>query len=156
MAEGASLHLDRIRNRHAEFDPDVRDRLIAGAMIPASWVVRAQKIRRVFRDRMLALFEELDVLIAPATPCVAPKIGQRLMIIDGAEIPVRPNLGVYTQPISFIGLPVVTVPVWTEGEALPIGVQIIAAPWREDIALRVARHLEREGVVAAPVATAGA
>jgi len=156
MAEGASLHLDRVRHRHAEFDPDVRDRLIAGAMIPASWVVRAQKIRRVFRDRMLALFADLDVLIAPATPCAAPKIGQRFMTIDGAEIPVRPNLGVYTQPISFIGLPVVTVPVWTAGEALPIGVQVIAAPWREDIALRVARHLEREGVVAAPVATAGA
>ena len=43
-------------------------------------------------------------------------------------------------------------PVWTEGEKLPIGVQIIAAPWREDLALRVAWALERDGVVRAPVA----
>ena len=46
----------------------------------------------------------------------------------------------------------VSVPVWTEGEALPIGVQVIAAPWREDVAVRVAAHLEREGVVASRIA----
>jgi len=63
-------------------------------------------------------------------------------------LPVRANLGIYTQPISFIGLPVVAVPVPLT--PLPIGVQIIAAPWREDVALRVAGVLERAGVVAAP------
>ena len=73
-------------------------------------------------------------------------------MLDGKEMLVRPNIGLFTQPISFIGLPVVAVPVWTEGEALPIGVQIIAPPWREDLALRVARALERDGVVSAPVA----
>jgi aspartyl-tRNA(Asn)/glutamyl-tRNA(Gln) amidotransferase subunit A len=61
---------------------------------------------------------------------------------------VRANIGIHTQPISFIGLPVVAVPVPLE--PMPIGVQIIAAPWREDIALRVACALERAGVVAAP------
>jgi aspartyl-tRNA(Asn)/glutamyl-tRNA(Gln) amidotransferase subunit A len=61
---------------------------------------------------------------------------------------VRANIGIHTQPISFIGLPVVAVPVPLE--PMPIGVQIIAAPWREDIALRVAQVLERSGVVAAP------
>jgi aspartyl-tRNA(Asn)/glutamyl-tRNA(Gln) amidotransferase subunit A len=60
---------------------------------------------------------------------------------------VRANLGVYTQPISFIGLPVVAVPVPLT--PLPIGVQIIAAPWREDVALRIAHALEQAGVVAA-------
>jgi len=61
---------------------------------------------------------------------------------------VRANLGIYTQPISFIGLPVVAVPVPLD--PLPIGVQIITAPWREDLALRIAHALERMGVVAAP------
>jgi len=60
---------------------------------------------------------------------------------------VRANLGVYTQPISFIGLPVVAVPVPLE--PLPIGVQIIAAPWREDVALRIAHALEAAGAVGA-------
>src|SRR5436305_2592261 len=146
--EGASLHLDRLRKRPNDFDPAVRDRLIAGAMIPAPFVDRAQKFRRWYRTNALELFKSVDVLIAPATPCVAPKIGQQTFVLDGVELPVRANIGIHTQPISFIGLPVVAAPVPLE--PMPIGVQIIAAPWREDIALRVAFALERMGVVAAP------
>jgi aspartyl-tRNA(Asn)/glutamyl-tRNA(Gln) amidotransferase subunit A len=147
-AEGASLHLDRLRQRPDEFDPAVRDRLLAGAMIPAPLVDRAQKFRRWYRAAVLELFKSVDVILAPATPCVAPKLGQATFVLDGVELPVRANIGIHTQPISFIGLPVVAVPVPLE--PMPIGVQIIAAPWREDIALRVAYALERAGVVAAP------
>jgi aspartyl-tRNA(Asn)/glutamyl-tRNA(Gln) amidotransferase subunit A len=151
-SEGAALHRGRLVGRAADFDPAVRDRLIAGSMIPAAWVSQAQKFRRVFRETMLRVFDETDILLAPATPCRAPRGGQATMVLDGVEMPVRPNLGIYTQPISFVGLPVVAVPVWAKGERLPIGVQIIAPPWREDLALRVAHQLEREGVCAAPVA----
>ena len=146
--EGASLHLDRLRRRANDFDPAVRDRLIAGAMVPAPMVDRAQKFRRWYRARIAELFKSVDVLLAPATPCVAPKLGQVTFKLDGMELPVRANIGIHTQPISFIGLPVVAVPVPLE--PLPIGVQIIAAPWREDVALRVAYALEGMGVVAAP------
>ncbi|WP_431206125.1 AtzE family amidohydrolase [Bradyrhizobium betae] len=146
--EGASLHLDRLRKRPNDFDPAVRDRLIAGAMVPAPLVDRAQKFRRWYRSQLAELFKSTDVLIAPATPCTAPKLGQVTFNLDGVELPVRANIGIHTQPISFIGLPVVAVPVPLE--PLPIGVQIIAAPWREDIALRVAYALEKMGVVAAP------
>ncbi len=146
--EGASLHLDRLRKRPNDFDPAVRDRLIAGAMVPAPLVDRAQKFRRWYRAQLAELFRSVDVLIAPATPCTAPKLGQVNFNLDGVELPVRANIGIHTQPISFIGLPVVAVPVPLE--PLPIGVQIIAAPWREDIALRVAYALEKMGVVAAP------
>jgi 1-carboxybiuret hydrolase len=147
-SEGASLHLDRLRQRPDDFDPAVRDRLLAGAMIPAPLVDRAQKFRRWYRAQMLEIFKSIDVIIAPATPCVAPKIGQANFVLDGVELPVRANIGIHTQPISFVGLPVVAVPVPLE--PMPIGVQIIAAPWREDIALRVAHALERDGVVCAP------
>jgi 1-carboxybiuret hydrolase len=146
--EGASLHLDRLRRRPNDFDPAVRDRLIAGAMIPAPLVDRAQKFRRWYRAQVLELFKSVDVILAPATPCTAPKLGQTTFVLDGVELPVRANIGIHTQPISFIGLPVVAVPVPLE--PMPIAVQIIAAPWREDVALRVAHALERAGVVAAP------
>jgi aspartyl-tRNA(Asn)/glutamyl-tRNA(Gln) amidotransferase subunit A len=149
--EGAALHLDRLRTRANDFDPAVRDRLIAGAMVPATLVNKAQKFRRWYRARVLELFAEVDVILAPATPCTAPLIGQQTFVLDGVELPVRANLGIYTQPISFIGLPVVAVPVPLQ--PLPVGVQIIAAPWREDVALKVARTLERAGVVAAPAPT---
>lgn len=146
--EGASLHLDRLRKRPNDFDPAVRDRLIAGAMVPAALVDRAQKFRRWYRAQLAEIFKSVDVLLAPATPCTAAKLGQINFNLDGVELPVRANIGIHTQPISFIGLPVVAVPVPLE--PLPIGVQIIAAPWREDIALRVAHALEKMGVAAAP------
>ncbi|MBO4227598.1 AtzE family amidohydrolase [Bradyrhizobium neotropicale] len=146
--EGASLHLDRLRTRPNDFDPAVRDRLIAGAMIPAPYVDKAQKFRRWYREKVLELFKTVDVILAPATPCVAPKLGQVNFTLDGVELPVRANIGIHTQPISFIGLPVVAVPVPLL--PMPIGVQIIAAPWREDIALRVAYALEQMGAAAAP------
>jgi aspartyl-tRNA(Asn)/glutamyl-tRNA(Gln) amidotransferase subunit A len=116
-------------------------------MLPASLVVKAQKFRRWYRDAFLKLFGEVDAILAPATPCTAPLIGQETFMFDDVEMPVRANLGLYTQPISFIGLPVVAVPVPLE--PLPIGVQIIAAPWREDVALRLAYALEQAGVVTA-------
>ena len=146
--EGAALHLERLRNQAGEFDPAVRDRLLAGAMIPSTLVMKAQMFRRWYRDRVLELFETYDAILAPATPCTAPKLGQQTFTLDGVELPVRPNMGLYTQPISFIGLPVVAVPVPLQ--PMPIGVQIIAAPWREDIALRIAHALEQTGVCAAP------
>ena len=144
--EGSALHLDRLRKRAKDFDPAVRDRLIAGAMVPAVFVNKAQKFRRWYRARVLELFKTVDVIIAPATPCTAPTLGQQTFMLDGVELPVRPNLGIFTQPISFIGLPVVAVPVPLK--PLPIGVQVIAAPWREDVALRVAAELEKSGAAA--------
>ena len=122
----------------------MRDRLIAGALIPAPLVVQAQKFRRWYRDALLKLFEDIDLILAPATPCAAPAIGQQTFVIEGVEMPVRPNIGIYTQPISFIGLPVVAVPVPLS--PLPIAVQIIAPPWREDLALRAAFAVEQAGV----------
>jgi 1-carboxybiuret hydrolase len=146
--EGASLHLGRLRKQAHDFDPAVRDRLIAGAMVPSTLVVKAQNFRRWYRERVLELFKTCDAILAPATPCTAPKIGQQTFMLDGVELPVRPNMGLYTQPISFIGLPVVAVPVPLK--PLPIAVQIICAPWREDVALRIAHALEQMGAVAAP------
>jgi AtzE family amidohydrolase len=150
-AEGAAGHLERLRLRAPDFDPAVRDRLIAGATIPTAWVIRAQRFRRWFHDRMVALFATVDVILAPATPCRAPRIGQVSFSLDGQTMAIRPNLGIFTQPISFIGFPVVTVPVWLD-HGLPLGVQIMTAPWREDLALRVARVLESAGIARAPVA----
>jgi 1-carboxybiuret hydrolase len=148
-SEGAALHLDRLRRRAEDFDPDVRDRLIAGALMPGAAVTQAHKFRRWYRNAVLRLFEGIDAILAPATPMTAPPIGQKTFMLDGKEVPLRPNIGMFTQPISFIGLPVVAVPV-PQADGLPIGVQIIAAPWREDIALRLSYDLEVAGISRAP------
>ena len=154
-AEGANLHLGNLRTRAQDFEPLSRDRFLAGALLPAAWVVQAQRVRHWFARRVARAFETVDVLIAPATPCVAPVIGTEWFELNGQRLPARPSLGLLAQPISCIGLPVVTVPVWGMSPAtphLPIGVQVIAAPWREDLALRVAAELEAKGVTSAPIA----
>ena len=124
-----------------------RDRFLAGAFIPHSWYLQAQRFRRWFQQQVQAIFQQVDVLIAPTTPCVAPFIEQQTMAIAGETVLVRPHLGLYTQPLSFIGLPVLSVPV-VQSDSLPIGVQIIAAPYQESAILRVAHWLETQGVIA--------
>ena len=151
-SEGGSLHLPELRTRAADFEPLSRDRFLAGALLPAAWVHQAQRARRWFALRAAELFRDVDILLAPATPCPATEIGSEWIEINGQRLPTRANMGVLTQPISCIGLPVCAVPVWGCHASLPIGVQVIAAPWREDLVLRVAHFLEQKGVVAAPVA----
>lgn len=148
--EGSNLHLPDLKTRPQDFDPETRDRFLAGSLIPASWYLQAQRFRSWYRDRVRELFQQVDIILAPATPTPATLIGQKTFLIDGVEVPLRPNVGLYTQPLSFIGVPIVAVPVQQPG-GLPIGIQVIAAPYQEAKALRVAAYLEAKGVVSAPV-----
>ncbi len=147
-ASGATLHRERLKTRPQDFDPATRDRLLAGALLPATVVLQTQRLRRWFAAQAMTLFDKVDVLLAPCTPDIAPLIGQKMMSLRGVEVPTRPNLGIYTQPISFIGLPVVAVPL-SSAHGLPIGVQVIVPPWQEARGLRVAAELERQGIVSA-------
>ncbi len=150
--EGANLHLQRLRTRPQDFDPATRDRFLAGTLVPGIWYQQAQRFRQWFRQQVRQLFQEVDIILAPTTPCPAPLIGQQTMVLDGEEMLVRPDIGLYTQPLSFIGLPIVSVPVQRPGD-LPLGVQVIAAPYQEALVLRVAAYLEQQGVVSAPIVT---
>jgi AtzE family amidohydrolase len=149
--EGSNLHLADLKVRPQDFDPGTRDRFLAGALIPATWYIQAQRLRRWYRDRLRELFQTVDIILAPTTPCSAPLIGQTTLQLGEMEVPLRPNLGLYTQPLSFVGLPIISVPVQRAGQ-LPVGVQVIGPPYHEALILRVAAFLEKEGVVsAAPV-----
>ena len=146
-SEGGALHLEDLRRRSADFEPLSVDRFLSGALQPAAWYLRAQRFRRLYRDKVHALFQHWDVLVAPATPVAAPHIGTEWLEINGTRHPCRPSMGLLTQPISFAGCPVVAAPLWPAGAAgLPIAVQLIAAPWREDLALRAAMVLQQSGL----------
>ncbi len=154
-SEGSNLHLDELRKRPQDFDPATRDRFLAGALIPGSWYIQAQRFRTWYRDRVREIFSQnnhhrIDLILAPTTPITAPEIGQQTMVLDGEEILVRPHLGLFTQPLSFIGLPVLSVPI-QRPNALPLGVQLIAAPYNEELILRVAAVLEKIGVISTAV-----
>ena len=143
--EGSQLHLANLKKRADDFEPLIRDRLLANTMIPAGWYVQAQRFRRWYYAEVMKIFSEVDVILAPATPRTAVRIGQATMTVNGVEMPSRPSMGLLTQPISFIGLPVAAVPIGML-DGLPVGLQIICAPWREDLCLRVAAVLEKMGV----------
>ena len=146
-SEGGSLHLNDLRTRADEFEPLSVDRFMAGALQPADWTIKAHRVRRMYRDKVNALFKDWDILLTAATPVSAPLIGTEWLHLNGIQHPARAAMGLLTQPISFAGCPVVAAPMWpTQTDGLPIAVQLIAAPWREDLAFRAAKVLERAGV----------
>ncbi len=162
-AEGGALHREKLQARYAEFEPASRDRLVAGSLIPASWLIQAQRVRKMAHAEALELFGRFDVLLAAAAPDYAPLIGSESFTINDRTVPTRATLGVLTQPISCIGLPVCAAPLWPEGDGkgqpavnMPMGVQLIAAPWREDLCLAAAAVLERAGIAGVRAATAAA
>ena len=146
--EAGALHAARLRTSSADYDPATRDRLIAGALMPSGWYVRAQRFRSFFREEIATAFASYDVLLAPATPYSATPIGASTIAIDGVQTEIRPNLGVFTQPITLAGVPVVTVPI-VAPNALPLGVQLIGRPGSEPLLLALAEELERRGVAGA-------
>ena len=98
---------------------------------------------------MLALFDAVDVVLAPATPCVAPPLGTDEMTVAGERVQTRTGLGLFVQPLTLTGFPIAVAPLATPG-ALPVGVQVVAAPWREDLAMAAVDRLSKAGFVAPP------
>jgi 1-carboxybiuret hydrolase len=151
-SEGGALHAPGLRSRYDEYEPLSRDRLVAGALVPTPWYLAAQKWRSRCRSDLLNLFQDVDVLLAPATPFSARPLGTEWIELNGRRLPARPSIGLLAQPISCIGFPVCVIPVWRDKDGardLPIGVQIISAPWREDRCLAVAKLVETSGLTVA-------
>jgi amidase len=102
----------------------------------ADYVVLLEERNRL-RAEMLAAMSGWDVLLCPVTADVAPPLGT-------AGTAARPPGFTYTHPFNLTGWPVVVVRVGTGEGGLPIGIQVVAGPWRDDVALAAARVVERE------------
>ncbi len=144
-AEGGSFHLDRLRTQAMEYDPAVRDRLLAGCLLPSAVLVKAQAFRAHYRAAIDALFEQFDVLLAPSTPVTAPRIDEGTIVMDGKPVSARANLGIYCQALSLAGIPVVSAPLRTKG--LPIGVQFAVRRGNEGRLFALLARLERDGIL---------
>ncbi len=93
----------------------------------------------LWRSELLAFMGQYDVLICPVCAHPAPR---SLTTFETSEHVLPPELFAYTAPFNLTGWPVAVVRIGTAAGDLPIGVQIVAKPWREDVALAVAAHLE--------------
>jgi AtzE family amidohydrolase len=154
-SEGGEFHRHRLRTRAADFDANARDRFIAGALTPTAWYLQAQRFRAFWKQQVAEIFAGVDVLLAPATPMAAPLLDQTSFIYNGTDYPLRPNIGLWTQPITLIGLPVIAAPVHQPGR-LPLAIPIIGRPGSEAQLIRVAHALETRGICKAPVAAISA
>ena len=139
--EAARERFAELHDRADDFDPNTRYRFLAGAVLPADWYVKAQQFRRWYSQQLAGLFAQLDVILAPVTPIPAPRFTDLMTTIDGEDHELRPLLGRFVQALAPAGLPIVAAPCAKLG-LLPVGVQIIAAPFREDLALRAAAALQ--------------
>jgi AtzE family amidohydrolase len=148
-AEGGRRHLPMLRRCAGGFDPATRDRLIAGAALPVTAYLDALEFRETFKRQLTDVFTRFDILVAPVTVGVAPLIADPMISVDGQRVPARANLGLFTQPLNFAGLPVIAAPMPSPG-TLPVGVQLIGAPGSEARLFAFAADMERRGLLSAP------
>lgn len=138
-------HVQRgFAERHPGYSAFVRQRMLAGLSIPEGWYQLAKAYQAVWREKLEALFDEVDLLLACTTPYAAPLIGAEQIAGGKRTYVPRADAGHLTRPVSLAGLPVVAAPCAVAG--LPLGVQLIAPPWQETRCLDVALFLEAQGL----------
>jgi aspartyl-tRNA(Asn)/glutamyl-tRNA(Gln) amidotransferase subunit A len=131
-AEALSVHVDRLEREPERFGEDVRRRLESGRDVTGVDAVRAIAAMRRWRMRMLEHFDAVDVILLATTPGTAPPIAGSEMIATTAR------LTRFTYPWSLAGLPACSVPCGIDGQGLPVGLQLLGAPWHDDVVLRAA------------------
>jgi aspartyl-tRNA(Asn)/glutamyl-tRNA(Gln) amidotransferase subunit A len=136
LAEATSYHKDLVRTRGDEYYPPVRLLLEAGFFISATELNQAQRARTLFVRESLKLFEEVDGLAGPMTPVTAHPIGTTEVEVGGTPMTPRAALTQYTRPYNLSGFPALTVPCGFSREGLPIGLQLGARPFNEEMVLR--------------------
>lgn len=142
LPEAAEAHLPWLRTRLADYGDDVRARLLAGLLLPASAVVTGQRARRALALEARPLFERFDVLASPAMPIVAPPIGEDPVDVGGTRLPYRLALIPYNSPWSCLGVPTASAPCGLV-DGLPVGLALTGRRLGEATVLRVAHAYQQ-------------
>jgi aspartyl-tRNA(Asn)/glutamyl-tRNA(Gln) amidotransferase subunit A len=130
-----------MQTRRRGFGPEVRRRVMLGTYALSSgyydaYYVKAQKVRTLIKRDFDEAFERCDAIVSATSPTVAFPLGAK------TQDPLSMYLcDVFTYGGNLAGLPGISVPCGMSG-GLPVGLQVLAPQWREDVALRVARAYE--------------
>lgn len=142
LPEAAEVHLPWLRTRLGDYGDDVRARLLAGLLLPATAHVTGLRARRWFRDELKTLFDRVDLLAAPEMPVVAPRIGDTDVEVHGEKLLYRLALIPFNSPWSLAGLPVVSAPAgFVDG--LPLGLALVGRARDEPTVLQAAHTFQR-------------
>lgn len=140
-SEASAIHHDNLIEREEDFGEDVRFLLKLGELPSAVDYLRAQQIRQQLDRQFQNMFQQVDVLLTPTIPFVAPSIGSHTAIINGEEVPLLDHIIRFTGPFNLTGLPVASVPVGF-AHNLPVGMQIVGPAFDDKRVLDVARLYE--------------
>jgi aspartyl-tRNA(Asn)/glutamyl-tRNA(Gln) amidotransferase subunit A len=129
----------------AEYGEDVLKRLEVGAKVSATAYLQAMDVRYSFIEHFHAAMASanVDALVVPATPIVAPMIGEETTGVCGTSHPTRSLLLRLNRPANLAGLPAISVPCGFAPEGLPVGLQLIGAVTDEHRLLQIASMFER-------------
>lgn len=147
--EANSDHDHYLRTRPRDYSPGLLYSLIAGLLTPAPVYVTAQRVRRLLCQEFAAAFESVQVILAPTIFSPAPTIDEcnrGYIEADGQRINLQDRAGNfltrYTIPFNVTGLPDMSVCCGFSSSSMPIGMQIVAPPFREDVVFQVAAAYE--------------
>ncbi|NDZ80601.1 amidase [Streptomyces sp. SID10853] len=143
VPEATAYHERPLRAVPDLYTPDVRVLLEAGELTSAGDYLRAQRARTMMRDGWARMFDGVDVVAAPTVPMTAAKSGQDTVEwADGTVEAVSDSYVRLSAPANITGVPALTLPVGHDHAGLPIGMQLMARPFRDATVLRVARVYE--------------
>jgi aspartyl-tRNA(Asn)/glutamyl-tRNA(Gln) amidotransferase subunit A len=140
LAETAAIYVNHTDK--AQFGEDVWALLEQGRMIMGHEYVNAQRLRTVFRRQFDELWRRVDVLVGPTTPMTAPLLEQSTVTIQGQEENVRMAATRLVRAINLLGEPALSIPCGQGSDGMPVGLQLIAAPFGEAMLVRVGKTLE--------------
>lgn len=159
LPEATTVHREHLRTRRADIGADVLAMLDQGQFVTAADYLDAQRVRREFIVGLNRLFEQVDVIVTPATPNTAPKIGATTVEIGGRQEDARLAATRFARALNVAGVPALAVPCGFDAQGLPIGLQIFGRAFDEAAVLRAGHayqqatdwHTRRPDVSAAPV-----
>jgi aspartyl-tRNA(Asn)/glutamyl-tRNA(Gln) amidotransferase subunit A len=135
LPEAASVHLQWLRTRLADYGPDVRARALAGLLLPSTAYVTGLRARNWVRSRWERELADFDLLVAPAMPIVAPRL-------DAIPPDYRLLIMPYNSPASLLGLPVTVVPCGFV-DCLPVGLAVMGRAGEDGLTLWAAEKFQQ-------------
>jgi aspartyl-tRNA(Asn)/glutamyl-tRNA(Gln) amidotransferase subunit A len=129
-------------HRRTEFGRDVLALLDQGRLISPADYIDAQRLRRIYAREFSRIWTQVDCVFTPATPMAAPRIGQMTVQLGTVTEDTRLASTRFARAINALGIPALALPCGFTKNNLPIGLQMLAAPNREDTLLRAGAALE--------------
>ena len=142
MPEALSFHMPWLEERGDLYSADFRAGLALGQSLLAEHYVRAKRMLTVYRTEVERVFEDVDALLTPATPAIAPKLGAVSVTTEGLTEPAGNAITRFTSFFNMTGHPAVTLPSGMHSSGLPMGVQLVGRQFGEAGLLRLASIID--------------